>query len=72
MQHPPDGAGGINLMKMYSLPTSDRNSIWFVDDNHVVVLVQHASVEVLGQHVGVDVLKLRTESFDIQYPLLLG
>lgn len=62
----------INLLIIHTLRTSDRNSIRFVDDNHIVILVQHASVEVLGHHVGVDVLKLRTESFKIHNPPLLG
>lgn len=52
--------------------TSDRNTIRFVDDNYVFILVQHASVEVFGQHVRVNVLKLHAESFQLRHPFLLN
>lgn len=42
----------------------------FINDNYVVVLVQHASVQVFGQHVRVNMLQLQTEPFQLHHPPL--
>lgn len=36
--------------------TCHRDTVGFVDNHYILVLVQHASVEVFGEHVGVHIL----------------
>lgn len=51
--------------------TSNWDTMGFINNDHVLVPVQHASVEVFGQHVRMNFLQLQTEPFQLHHPPLL-
>lgn len=51
--------------------TSHRDTVRFVDNHYIFVLVQHPFVEVFCQDVGVNALKLLTVSLYLSQSLLL-